>query len=98
VQILQELKPEDNPRRHNFACDMLDRIGRDPNSLTNMFSDEATFHVFGAVKRHNVRMWGSKQHHNFMNMRETARKGSTVNNVEDVTWRQVDMAFTLYSI
>jgi hypothetical protein len=46
VQILQELKPEDKPRRHNFACDMLDRIGRDPNFLTNiMFSDEATFHV-----------------------------------------------------
>lgn len=67
VQILQELKPEDKPRRHSFACDMLDRIDRDPNFLTNiMFSDEATFHVSGAVNRHNVRIWGSQQPHSVM--------------------------------
>jgi hypothetical protein len=66
VQILQELKPKDNPRRHYFACDMLDRIGRDPNFLTNMFSDEATFHVSGAVNRHKFRVWGSQQTHSVM--------------------------------
>jgi hypothetical protein len=60
VKILQELKWEENPWRHNFACDMLDPIGRDPNFLKNiMFSNEATFHVSGAVKRHTVRMWRS---------------------------------------
>jgi hypothetical protein len=64
VQILQELKPEDKQLRHNVACDVLDRIDRDPNFLTNnMFSDEATFHVSGAANRHSVRLWGSQQLH-----------------------------------
>jgi hypothetical protein len=62
VQLLKELKPDDNPQQHNFACDMLDQIGRDPNFLTNiMFSDEATFHVSGAVNRHNIQIYGSQQ-------------------------------------
>jgi hypothetical protein len=53
--MLQELKPEYNPQQHNFTCDMLDRIGRDPNFLINiMLSDEATFHVSGAVNMHNI--------------------------------------------
>jgi hypothetical protein len=69
VQILQELKPQ----RHNFACDMLERIRRDPSFLTNiMFSDEATFHVSAAVNRHNVLIWGSQQPHGVMC--ETVRK------------------------
>jgi hypothetical protein len=62
VQILQEMKTEDNPRQHNFAWDMLDWISKDPNFLTNiMFSDEGTFHFSGAVNRHNIRIWGSQQ-------------------------------------
>ncbi|PNF17736.1 hypothetical protein B7P43_G07071 [Cryptotermes secundus] len=36
LQILQALKPEDKPRRHNFACDMPDRIGRGLNFLANI--------------------------------------------------------------
>jgi hypothetical protein len=65
--MVQILKPENNPWQHNFACDMLDRIGRDPNFLTNiMFSNKATFHVSGAVNRHNVQIWGSQQPHSIM--------------------------------
>jgi hypothetical protein len=37
VQILQEMKPEDTPWWHNFACDMLDWICRDPKFLTHVF-------------------------------------------------------------
>jgi hypothetical protein len=28
-----------------------------------IFSDEATFHISGKVKRHNVRIWGIVQPH-----------------------------------
>jgi hypothetical protein len=76
VQILQELKPEDNPRLQTFSFDMLVRIGR-PLFLRNiMFSDEATFHVSDAVTRHNVRIWGSQQPHTVI---EHARGSPKVN-------------------
>ena len=28
-----------------------------------VFSDDATFHVCGKVNRHNVRIWGTENHH-----------------------------------
>jgi hypothetical protein len=74
VQILQELKSEDNPRRHNFACDMLDRTA-DPNFLINiMFSDETIFHVSGVINRHNVWIWGSQQLHSIMEHVQNSQK------------------------
>ncbi|PNF43065.1 hypothetical protein B7P43_G02718 [Cryptotermes secundus] len=70
VHILQELKPENNPRR------MLDRIGRDYAFLTNiMFTDEATFHVSGAV---NDTTFGYEDHSNPTVM-EHERDGPKVN-------------------
>jgi len=30
------------------------------------FNDEATFHVNGAVNRHNVRIWGSENPHAYV--------------------------------
>ena len=64
VQIVQQIKPDDRPRRQAFAIEMLDRIDRDPQFLGNvLFSDEATFHVSGSVNRHNVRIWGTQNPH-----------------------------------
>lgn len=61
VQVVQEIKPDDRPKREEFACVMLDRIAADETFLSRvMFTDEATFHVSGAVNRHNVRIWGSE--------------------------------------
>lgn len=62
VQILQALKPDDLPKRQNFASEILDRIANAPNYLENViFTDESTFHTCGMVNRHNVRIWGSEQ-------------------------------------
>ena len=59
LQIVQSLKPDDKPKRFNFATDMLRSIEIDPNFLNRIcFSDEATFHVCGTVNRHNSRIWG----------------------------------------
>ena len=67
VQILQEIKPEDAPKRETFAITMLDRIAEDETFLSRMmFTDEATFHVSGKVNRHNVHMWGSENPHTFI--------------------------------
>jgi hypothetical protein len=54
---------------------MPDRIDRDAKFLTNiMFSEEATFHVSGAVNRHKVQIWGSQQLHSIMEHVGDSRK------------------------
>ena len=61
MQLLQALKPEDKPRQKKFAVTMLDRLDSDPGFLKHVcFSDESTFHVFGLLNRHNLRIWGSE--------------------------------------
>lgn len=67
VQIVQEIKPDDRPKRQEFAITMLDRVAEDETFLSCvMFSDEATFHVSGKVNRHNVRIWGTENPHAFI--------------------------------
>jgi hypothetical protein len=49
----------------------------DANFLTHItFSDTATFHVSGAVNRHNVQIWGPQQPHSIM---EQVRDSPKVN-------------------
>ena len=64
MQVLQALKPEDKPRRKEFAVTMLRRLDSDPGFLKRVcFSDESTFHVSGLINRHNSRIWGSQNPH-----------------------------------
>ena len=64
MQLLQALKPEDKPRRKEFAVTMLHRLDSDPGSLKRVcFSDESTFHVSRLINRHNFRIWGSQNPH-----------------------------------
>ena len=48
-------------RRAEFATLMLEWI--DANNNKVCFSDKATFHTSGNVKRHNVRIWGWENPH-----------------------------------
>ncbi|KFM67649.1 hypothetical protein X975_03945, partial [Stegodyphus mimosarum] len=65
------------PSRMAFATDMLRRIEDDAEFLKRiMFSDEAYFHVFGIVNRHNMRIWGSE---NPFEYREAQRDSPKVN-------------------
>ena len=41
-----------------------------------VFSDEATFHVYGKVNKHNIRIWGSE---NSCEVVEEERDGPKVN-------------------
>ena len=55
--FMQALKPEDKPRRKEFAVTMLHRLDSDPGSLKRVcFSDESTFHVSRLINRHNSRI------------------------------------------
>lgn len=77
VQIVQELKPNDKPRRKDFAELMLARINMDDTYLDKVcFSDEATFYISGKVNRHNVQIWGSENSHE---VREHIRDSPKVN-------------------
>jgi len=62
IQQKQEIKPDDIPKRVEFATFMLNAIDEDETFLQcNCFSDEATFHVNGGVNRHNCRIWETQQ-------------------------------------
>ena len=56
IQMVQ-LSDEDHRRRLDFCLQLQDLMSSDDHFLEKVqFSDEATFHVSGAVKRRNVRM------------------------------------------
>ena len=58
VQIVQEIKPEDAPKREAFANAMFDRIAKYETFLSRvLFTDEVSFHVSRKVNRHNVSIW-----------------------------------------
>ena len=65
---------------------MLQRISEDEEFLKQIcISDEATFHVYGKLNKHNVRIWGSEHLHE---IRELERDSPKVN----VWWNHVNMA------
>ena len=75
VQLLQPLKPEDNPRRKEFAVTMLGRLDSGPGFLKRVsFSDESTFHVSGLLNRHNLRIWGSENLHDTCELERNSPK------------------------
>ena len=56
LQIVQDLKPDDHPRRAAFAEEILQCIDDDNDYLNSVvFSNEATFHVSGKLNKHNIR-------------------------------------------
>ena len=61
LQIIQVLKPDDYPRQAAFAKEILLRIDDDNDYLNSVvFSNEVTFHVYGKVNKHNIRILGSE--------------------------------------
>jgi hypothetical protein len=64
VQINQEVKPNEEPKRPDFATDTLHRIDTDPSFFpTTSFPDEAIFHQQEKVSRHITHIWGFKNPH-----------------------------------
>jgi hypothetical protein len=67
IQMVQQLSDEDHRRWLDFCLQLQDLISSDDHFLEKVqFSDEATFHVSGAVNCHNVRIWGSEHPHAYV--------------------------------
>ena len=64
IQLLQALKPDDKSERKEFALDIVEKMEEDCHFLNHIcFNNEATFHVFGKLNKHNARIWGSENLH-----------------------------------
>ena len=62
IQLVQELKSADLPKRHNFSRWALGKLAEDPHLETRiLFSDEAHFWLNGYVNKQNCRIWGEEQ-------------------------------------
>ena len=73
LQLLQALKPTDYGLRANFANEML--LHDDEDFLDRVvFSDESTFHLSGNVNTHNVRIWGSANPHEMVQLQRDSPK------------------------
>ena len=67
IQLVQELSDEYHRHRLDFCLQLQDLMSYDDLCLKKVhFNDEATFHVNGAVNRHNVRIWGSENPHAYV--------------------------------
>ena len=65
--LFVEITDEDHSSRFNFCLQLQDLMSSDDHFLEKaQFSDEATFHVSGAVNRRNVRIWGCKNPHAYV--------------------------------
>jgi IS30 family transposase len=67
IQMVKQLSNEDHRRRLDFCLQLQDLMSSDYHFLGKVqFSDEATFHVSGAVNRRNVRIWVSETPHAYV--------------------------------
>jgi len=65
--MVQKLSDEDHRRRLDFCLQLQDLMSSVDHFLERVqFSDEATFHVSGAVNHRNVRIWGSENPHAYV--------------------------------
>ncbi|KAG5885431.1 hypothetical protein JTB14_016825 [Gonioctena quinquepunctata] len=62
IQLVQELKPPDLPKRRVFSAWALENHNEDPLFHRRiLFSDEAHFWLNGYVNKRNCRIWGDAQ-------------------------------------
>jgi hypothetical protein len=77
IQMVQQLSDEDHRRRLDFCLQLQDLMSSGDQFLEKVqYSDEATFHVSGAVNRRSVRIWRSENPHAYV---EHQRDSPTVN-------------------
>ena len=75
IQLLQALKPDDEPKRKDFAFNILEKMEEDGHFLNRIcFSDEATFLVSGKRNKHDARIWETENSHITMEMERDSPK------------------------
>lgn len=64
IHLLQQLSEDDFDRRLQFCEDVMQRIDNNNQFCSNiLFSDEASFELYGTVNRHNCRYWSDTNPH-----------------------------------
>jgi len=64
IQMVQQLQDDDHRCRLDSCLQLQDLMSSYDHFLEKVqFSDEATFHVSGAVNHRSVRIWGSENPH-----------------------------------
>ena len=67
VQLVQELKPIDHPKRFRFAKWACDRLTENVDfGKKIIFSDKAHFDLGGYVNKQNCRIWGTENPHAYI--------------------------------
>jgi hypothetical protein len=61
--MVQAMSPNDKIVRHQFCVEMQTDMEDEDFVGRLVFTDEATLHVNGKVNRHNLRIWGTENHH-----------------------------------
>jgi len=65
--MVQQLSDEDHRCRLDFCLQLQDLMSSAYHFLEKVqFSEEATFHVSGAVNRRNVTIWGPENPHAYV--------------------------------
>ena len=58
IQLVQELQPQDNEKRLEYAMRLQDLVNGDPGFLQKLImSDESHFHLNGFFNKQNCRIW-----------------------------------------
>ena len=66
LQVVQAITAADKRKRKQFCVDMQEELEEDEFNERLVFSDEATFHTNGKVKRRDVCIWGKENPHVFI--------------------------------
>jgi hypothetical protein len=72
---VQALKPDDKPRRFEFAKDILSKVKANESYFRRwIFSYEATFYISGNVNCHNCKICGSQNPHAIREIKKDSAK------------------------
>jgi len=74
IQMVQQLSDDDHRCRLDFCLQLQDLMSSHDHFMEKVqFSDEATFHVSGALNWRNVRIWGSENPHDYVEHRDSPK-------------------------
>ena len=71
LKVVQATTAADKQKHKQCCVDMQAKLEEDEFNKRLVFSDEATFHTYGKVNRHNVCIWGKDIPMPLLSMKET---------------------------
>jgi len=89
IQMVQQLS-DDHRHQLDFCLKLQDLMSSNDHFLEKVqFSDDATFHVSGAVNHHNVRIWGSENPHAYVQHQHNSPSQCVLCNLQSKSVRSI---------